>query len=254
MSIFQAVILGFIQGITEFLPISSSAHLVIVPDLLKWPQSPLVFDTSLHLGTALAIGLYFFKDFLRLVTKERKSLVYILVASIPVMGIGYLFGDLIENSFRSLIWISVFLVIGSVVMFLAEFYSKKVEQKNSPNLIDSLVIGCSQIFALFPGISRSGVTISAGLFSKLNREEAARFSFLLSTPVVCAAGVFKLLTTFSDIKSIGYAPWAAGVLVSFISGYLSIGLLLRFLRTKSLKLFIVYRILLAAVLIFFTTR
>lgn len=244
MTIVQAFILGIIQGLTEFLPISSSAHLVLIPKLLGWPASTfsLAFDTSLHIGTALAILIYFYKDFLKL---NRKMLSYLAVGSLPVMLVGFLFDDLFETIFRGVFWMVIFLLVGSIVLWIAEVIIKKRSAVSSLNFKNALLMGLAQPLALFPGISRSGITISAGVFSGLSREEAAKFSFFLSMPAVGAAAGFKLLTTFKDIQAIGYMPWITGILVSFISGLLTIKFLLTFLKTRSLGIFIVYRVVLA---------
>ncbi len=284
MLISHALILGIVQGLTEFLPISSSAHLILVPKLFGWGDSPLVFDTSLHLGTALAVLIYFGADYLKM---DKKTFTYILVGSIPVMLVGFLFGDFIEETFRSAMWVSVFLFVGSAFMYLAEtsfrHYSGSLSSSRSGtiashpgvpqsgtivshpgvpqsgtigsrsgaaiSLKNSLTVGVAQVFSLLPGISRSGVTISAGLMLRFSREEAARFSFLLSMPAVLAAGGYKLLTTFSGIKTIGFLPFGTGVVASAIVGILTINYLLKFLKTNSLYLFIVYRVILVILIL-----
>ncbi len=243
MSILHALLLGIVQGFTEFLPISSSAHLILIPKLFGWDPSPLVFDTSLHIGTALAIGVYFLGDFLKI---TRKMVYYLAVGTIPVMVIGFILDNTIEYIFRNIGWVALFLILGSIFMYIAEFVSKRKVNSNEITLKKSLLIGASQVFALFPGISRSGVTISTGLLTGLSREEAARFSFLLSAPAVVAAASYKLLTTFSMVGTIGYTPWILGIITSFVSGMLAIKFLLTFLKSNSLSAFVIYRVILAA--------
>lgn len=247
MSVLQAVVLGIVQGITEFLPISSSAHLLLVPRFFGWGNFPLVFDTSLHLGTALAILFYFRKDFAKMTGRMFR---YLFLGSIPVVVVGFFFDDLINEFFRGSFIISIFLLSGSLIMFLAEkhLYKRKAHKKEL-SLKGVLNVGLAQAFALLPGISRSGVTISAGIFEGLSREEAARFSFLLSTPAVLAAGFYKLFTTFGEIQSIGYEPWLTGMLVSFVSGVVTIRLLLDFLKKRGLMGYVWYRILLVGAIL-----
>lgn len=247
MSVLESLILGIVQGITEFLPVSSSAHLIIVPYLLGFRESPLVFDTSLHIGTALAVFVYFFKDLLKI---DKNMIKFFIVASLPVMVVGALFDNYFESVFRNILFTPFFLIIGSLILWFA--------QKNSIggktlNLKKAVLMGLAQPLALFPGISRSGITISAGLFSGLSKEDATKFSFYLSLPAVCAAAGFKLLTSYKDISAIGFTPFAVGIFASFVAGILAIHFLISFVKTKSFNVFIIYRILLAAVLLFLSS-
>ncbi len=245
MSIFQSIILGLVQGVSEFLPISSSAHLFLIPKILGWADFPLVFDTSLHIGTMLAVIIYFFKDFLSL---NKKMIVYLICGSLPVMIVGLVFGDAIEKLVSPLTSI-IFLLAGTLFMVVAELLVKRIAKKDI-TVTRALVVGFSQVLALFSGVSRSGVTISAGIFSGFKREDAARFSFLLSTPAVAAAAGYQLLKSYKEISSIGYTPFALGIITSFISGLVCIDLLIRFLKTKSLWPFIIYRVVLVIILVF----
>ena len=264
MGVVQALILGVVQGLTEALPISSSGHLVILPLLFGWKEQPLVFDTTLHLGTALALLIYFFKDlwaiFIAFVKdffshyakiknySEKGYLgVLLLVGCIPAALLGFLFNDLFETTFRSLTAVAIFLLVGSALMLFAEKFSKKTDAKLTVK--KSLFIGFMQSLALFPGVSRSGATISAGMLAGLNREEAARFSFLLSVPIVVMAGVFKLVTSFNLLSSISILPILVGFVASTLFGILAIEILLRFVRKNNLTVFIVYRIALAVFLL-----
>lgn len=244
MSSLESLILGLVQGVTEFLPVSSSAHLIIVPYLLGFRESPLVFDTSLHIGTALAVFVYFFRDLLKIDIKMAKFLV---VASLPVIIVGGLFDNYFETIFRNVLFTPIFLIIGSIVLWLAQ------KRTNGSQILDfkkALVMGLVQPLALFPGISRSGITISAGLFLGLSKEEAAKYSFFLSLPAVVAAAGFKLLTSYQDISAIGFLPFSIGILASFISGILAIHFLILFVKTKSFNVFIIYRLILAFALLF----
>jgi undecaprenyl-diphosphatase len=257
MSFFQALILGIVQGLTEFLPISSSGHLVILPELFGWEGHSLVFDTTLHLGTALALIVYFWKDLVEISQGFlgdffKKGLNYkaysekgffcakILVGSIPAGVIGFLFEDFFEIYFREVRTVAGFLLVGSVLMFLAEKLGNRKKEKVS--LAGSFVVGLFQSLALFPGVSRSGATISGGMFFGLKREEAARFSFLLSVPIVVVAGLYKVLTSFYLVSG-SFAVLFVGFLTSFVIGMVAIRFLLGFLGNNSLKPFIVYRVL-----------
>ncbi|OGC38419.1 undecaprenyl-diphosphatase UppP [candidate division WWE3 bacterium RBG_13_37_7] len=277
MNIFQAIVLGLIQGITEFLPISSSAHLIVVPIIFKWPQYPLVFDVTLHLGTALALIIFFWKDLFVIVNsliketwaqrqvflkKNFKSLEFsgnsylglkILVGCLPALFLGLLLKNYFENHFREIPDTIVFLSIGSALLFAAEIFLKKIQKVSIKNLsfVKAFVIGVFQFFALFPGISRSGATISGGIFTGLNREDAARFSFLLSVPVVVGAAVLELATSIKLLNSSMVIPMIFGVLASFVSGILAIKFLLNFLKGNKLYIFIIYRVLLAFILLSF---
>jgi undecaprenyl-diphosphatase len=277
MNILQAIILGLIQGLTEFLPISSSAHLIVVPIIFKWPQYPLVFDTTLHLGTALALIIFFWKDLFAIakslimemwnqrqafLKKNFKTLKFsddsylgfkILLGSVPALFLGILLKNYFENHFREIPDAIIFLSIGSVLLFLAEVCLKKVQKVSIKNLsfMKSFVIGIFQFFAMFPGISRSGATISGSISLGLNREDAAKFSFLLSVPAVVGAAVLELITSIKLLNASMAMPMLIGVLASFISGMLAIKFLLQFLKGNKLYVFVIYRVILAFVLLSF---
>lgn len=265
MKIFEAIILGLIQGLTEFLPISSSGHLIIVPNLLGWETSPLFFDTTLHLGTALALIVFFFKDlweislsFIKDVWTKEDSFkdfsdngkigLFILLGSIPAAVVGFFFEGIFETVFRDVFYVILFLIAGSVLMFLAERLGKWKEEKEV-GFLSSLMIGLFQTLALFPGVSRSGSTISGGMLFGLSREKAAKFSFLLSVPIVVAAGGYKLLTSIDLLSTVSIPVLITGFLASFVSGMFAISFMLRFLKKKGLHIFVFYRILLALILL-----
>lgn len=246
MNVLQALVLGIVQGLTEFLPISSSGHLIILPEFFGWETQPLVFDTTLHVATALALIVYFRKDLVNIFTSNKKLGIYMLIGSIPAGILGYLLQDSIENTFRSGEFVVWFLLAGTVLMFLAEKFKKSdaaIDNKKS------FVIGLFQALALFPGVSRSGATISGGMLFGLSRREAARFSFLLSIPIVLGAGLFKILDSAIEISTLSYDVLTIGFLSAFIAGMFAIKFMLRFLNNNSLNVFIIYRILLVIFLL-----
>ena len=270
---YQALVLGIVQGLTEFLPISSSGHLVIVPGLFGWSTQPLVFDVVLHLGTALALIIYFWKDLVKIITalvKDRNSRdgklgIFILVGSLPAAIIGLLLNDFVDNSVRGVLGVIFFLIIGTLIMLFAEVNYKREESTErldkekdvSEKLsnVKAITIGFFQSLALFPGTSRSGVTISGGMFLGLTRGQAARFSFLLSIPIVLAAGAFKIVESANaDLVGIDYTVLIIGFLTSFIVGILAIKFLLSYLEKYTLNFFILYRVLVIAGLLYFLVK
>lgn len=255
---FQIFILGLVQGIAEFLPISSSAHLIIFRDLFgigsaMGSEIALSFDIALHFGTLLAIGIYFFKDFINMITKgitkgpkdkEGKLFWFIIVATIPAAVAGILFEDVIENMIRSnFIIIGLALMIMGIIIYLFDKYMKQKKNFKKMNYLDALVIGFSQVFALIPGFSRSGTTIAAGRARGLNREDAAKFSFYLSAPVVLGAVVLNIFdaSVISAITS-NISIFVIGILVAFISGLLCIEFLLKYIKNNNFKIFMYYRV------------
>lgn len=263
------IILAIIQGIAEFLPISSSAHLIIFRDLFGIGASSvngdlaLAFDIALHFGTLLAIAIYFFKDFLKMVIsgltkgvkeKEGKIFWFIVVATIPAAIVGVLFEDVIENLIRSnFILIAIALIVMGIIIYLADKYSKQEKDFDKMTIKDAILVGCSQVFALIPGFSRSGTTIASARVLKLNREDAAKFSFYLSAPVVLGAVVLSIFdsTTITAITS-NLSIFIVGVGVAFISGLLCIEFLLRYIKKNDFKLFMWYRVILGIIVIIYT--
>ncbi len=272
MNIISAIILGILQGLTEFLPISSTAHLTLAGMIMGLinhdrPEDWTAFIAIIQLGTVTAVIVYFFKDVLHMTTSvvrdvrasqpagqrawsEQSKLAFLIVlGSVPVGVIGLLFRKPIEGMFtKELATIGTSLIILALFLLLAERTGKRNRIIASITWIDALVIGFAQACALIPGSSRSGTTITAGLFLGLTREAAARFSFLLSIPAVVASGSFELYEARHHLGDLGITPLIVATIVSGIVGYATIGLLLGFLRTHSTKLFIVYRLLLGAVL------
>ncbi len=258
-------ILGFIQGLTEFLPISSTGHLIVAREFFNFGGVfGLAEDAVLHLATALAILVYFRKDIIsiargafqatleRVFNKELKIMFAIIVGTIPAAIFGLLLENNIETVFRESIIVAVALVVGSLVFLAAEYAQNKIQEKREMTIGRGLIIGLFQALALIPGMSRSGMTISGGLFLGLSREDAARFGFLLSFPIIFGAGLLKLreLANLGALESIG-VPLIFGASAAFLSGILAIHFLLSFVKTHTLIPFVIYRLFLAG-LIFYT--
>jgi undecaprenyl-diphosphatase len=261
----QALVMGIVQGLTEFLPISSSGHLIILPSLLGWSDpfiDSLEFSVVLHMGTLLALLAYFWRDWLELVPAglavirdrstrgdpRRRLALSIAVATVPAAVVGVLFNDVIEQNVRQVGLVAVMLLVGAAVLWLADRWGAKVLPLARLGPLGAFGIGIAQAVALVPGISRSGISISAGLFIGLDRESAARFSFLMATPVIAGAGLFegrKLLA--AGLPAGGELPLAVGFAAATVSGLAAIAFLIRYLRSNSMAVFVVYRVVLAAV-------
>jgi len=261
----SVVILAVIQGIAEFLPISSSAHLIIFRDLLGIGRDlitddfGLAFDIALHFGTLCAIGIYFFKDFIKMLVsgftkgtkeKEGRMLWYIAAATIPAAIVGVLFEDVFENFFRKqYILIGLALIVMGIIIYVVDKKMANKKDLDDITLKDAILIGCSQVFALIPGFSRSGTTIAASRGLKVKKEDAAKFSFFLSVPVVLGSVVLFLLKDGFSIIAANLWVFALGVIVSFIMGLLCISFLLKYLRKNDFKLFMIYRIIVGLLVI-----
>jgi len=280
IQIIQAIILGIVQGVTEFVPISSSAHLVIVPWLFKWADPALTslsFDVALHLGTLLAVIWFFWHLWVRLVRAGIASIVerkigadpdrrlawLIVIACIPGAVFGLLGESKIEELFHqpgapvqasAMIAMAVIIALFGTVLFFIDRYARHIRSMNQLALRDAVVVGLAQALALFPGVSRSGATITAGLAMGLERPTAAEFSFLLSAPIIAGAGLKSLADVFSSIQSGAMTGndlilFLVGFVAAAISGYLCIKYLMRFLQHHSMLVFVVYRWALAALII-----
>ncbi|HTY13504.1 MAG TPA: undecaprenyl-diphosphatase UppP [Candidatus Omnitrophota bacterium] len=249
MTIAHAVILGIIQGIAEFLPISSSAHLVFVPWILNWAPHTLTFDVALHIGTLIALLAFFWKEWWGII--RSRLLWFILVGCIPGAVAGFLGEKYFEETFRGPVTIAVFMIGLGLLLWAAEVYSSKKRDIDSLNWVDSIVIGISQAFALMPGVSRAGITMTSGLFMGLTREAAARFSFLLSAPIIAGAGLYKGygLLKHGGLPSDERLPFLVGMLTAAIVGFFAIKYLLQYLQKNSFYLFVWYRIIVGAGLI-----
>lgn len=256
MTVFQAVILGLVQGLGEFLPISSSAHLVLVPWLFKWQDPGLAFDVALHIGTLIAVLAYFWRDWINLLKGGIKGLGnpdgrlfwYLMVSCIPGAGIGFLLEDQAETIFRSPLLIATMLITMGIILYLVDRGSRKELDLEHINLKLSFLIGLSQALAIIPGVSRSGITMTTGLALGLTRETSARFSFLLSAPIICGAAVVKLPDLLAQPGTFSL-PFISGVLVAAAAGLASIHFLLQYLRTESFLPFAWYRFILGAIVI-----
>jgi len=264
MPIYQAIVLAIVQGFTEFLPVSSSAHLFLVPWLLGWPDQGLDFDIALHIGTLVAVLVYFFKDWLQIAAQavginygkdpdlkqSPRLLWYLVLASVPAGLIGLKFKDQIETTLRSPFVMGTMLILIGLLLWVAERRSSRVKHIGQLTLTDTLLIGTSQALALIPGTSRSGITISTGLFRGLTHSAAARFSFLLSTPIVAASGLKSLY----DLKKHGLSdgmltPFLVGIIGSALVGIAVIAFFLKIIRKHGLAPFIAYRIVFGIVVI-----
>lgn len=257
MGLLEAIVLGIVQGLTEFLPVSSSGHLLIVPWLMGWAEAPFVFDTSLHIGTLVALFIYFRDDIKNLIKGFFKVLstrdinsdfngklsLYVLAGTIPAGLVGLIFEKKIESTLHSPYVIVVTLIVWGILLWLIDKMGRKTKDLKDITLKDAMFIGISQALALVPGTSRSGVTMTAALFSNFNRETAARFSFLLSIPITTAAALYKLKDLFKmEITQNVIINFTCGVIVSGVVGYLCIAYLLKFLKTNSFAIFAIYRI------------
>ena len=246
----EALILGIVQGLTEFLPVSSTAHLILFPWFFRWTGEldSLTFDIALHAGTLLALLVCFWRDWVDLFLRKRRLLAMILLASVPAGVAGLLLNDIVEHSLRSPYLISVSLVVFGCVMLIAETRStgKSVEQIS---LMDALTIGIAQAIAILPGVSRSGITISAGLFRGVARESSARFSFLLSTPVIAGATLLHAKKLAANPADYHINLFLVGFIASAVTGFAAIRFLLSFFRRHPMNVFAYYRFVLAAVII-----
>ena len=255
----QAIVFGAIQGLTEFLPVSSSGHLLIAHELFDFNTgNDLFFDVMLHLATALAVIIYFRKDIWEVVKQffvpsdggaGRKWGIAIILGTIPAGICGLLFQDQIETIFRNVKLVAIALIAGSILMYTADLFWRKRQNFEHINFGKGLIIGCFQALALIPGISRSGSTISGSLFSKLNREEAIRFSFLLSTPIIFGSALKELLDIHSSFTQVFNTSLTAGFVASFVFGLVAIHFMMKYLRTHTFSVFIWYRIILAVLVL-----
>lgn len=258
MDLLHAAILGAIQGFTEVLPISSSAHLILFPWLLKWPESGLTFDVALHLGTFLALSLYFWRDIIEITVSffdvvanrrfnspARRLPFLIIAATVPAAIAGKMFEHQVEALFRSNpLLIAASLILFGILLGLADYFGRKRKVLDEIRPLSALSIGVMQCLALIPGVSRSGITITAGLMLGFTRESAARFSFLISLPIVAGAALLKSVDLFKHGIPAGEGvPMLVGIAFSAVTGYISVVFLLRFVQKQSLSLFVWYRVL-----------
>jgi len=261
----QAIILGIIQGVTEFLPISSTAHLILAPWIFGWDDPGLAFDVVLHLGTLTGIIAFFRRDFYSMVmgmfsTRTAGNAIagiegrlgwYIIIGTIPAGLAGLFLKDQIETVLRSPRIIAVSLIVFGLILLWAEAVGRKKRRMDHLNIIDAIVIGCAQAVALIPGVSRSGITITAGLFRNLERAAAARFAFLLSTPVIMAGGLLSAVDVYKEgLPQDMFWPFVAGFAASAVSGFIAIKYLLLFLSKRKVNVFVYYRIVVGILILF----
>lgn len=263
MTVVQAIVLGIVQGLTEFLPVSSSGHLLLVPWLFNWhfllenPDLNKTFDVALHLGTFVAVVLYFWRDIVKLIgawvrSIARRSLKepearlawLLIVSTIPAALVGVLFEDFITERLGKPWMIGVAMILFAGVMYLIDHLAKLDRDMEDLGWFDALLIGVAQALALFPGVSRSGITMVTGLVLRLDRESAARYSFLMSIPVIGGAAVFKGMQVARDGLPAGTAtPFLAGMVAAALSGIAAIWFVLAYLQRHNFNLFVVYRII-----------
>jgi undecaprenyl-diphosphatase len=256
MDLLKAVVLGVIQGLTEFLPISSSAHLRIFPELFGWGDPGAAFTAVIQIGTELAVLIYFRKDIWRIASAWVRSLYdpswrghhdsrmgwYIIVGSLPIVALGIVLKDVIEDDFRSLWIIGTTLIVLGIVLGIADRIGEQRRTIGDMSLQHAVLMGCAQALALIPGVSRSGATISMGRFLGYEREAATRFAFLLAIPAVIGAGLFELPEIPGGDNAYGVLPTLVATVVSFLVGYAAIAWLLRWVTTRSYLPFVIYRI------------
>ncbi|HVS33410.1 MAG TPA: undecaprenyl-diphosphatase UppP [Thermoanaerobaculia bacterium] len=265
MSILQAIVLGLVQGLTEFIPISSTGHLKIVPELLGWGDPGAAASAVIQFGTILAVIIYFFRDIVRLFVgffrglatrrpfadRDSREAWYVIIGTIPIVLVGVLLEEQIETTFRGT-WIVTFQLISiALLLQLSELYARRRGFRSPAdfNGKDALIIGMGQCIALIPGSSRSGSTIMTALFRRVPHEYAARFSFIMSIPAITGAGIFQMVSEREQLAAIGMTPILVAIFVAFISGWASIFFLLRYLRTHTTHIFIYYRYALGALMV-----
>ena len=252
----QAVVLGIVQGLTEFLPVSSSGHLILVPKVFGWPDQGLAVDAAVHLGTLGALVAYFRRELLALLSGalSRRLALALVLATVPAGLAGLLFDRLIETHLRSPLVVAAATAFWALVMAVADRRAVDPPAESEPlervGVGRAVAVGCAQALALIPGTSRSGITITAGLLGGLDRATAARFAFLLGIPITGAAGLVKTV----GLLRLGVAPGEAGplagaVLAAFLSGWAAVWFLVTYLRRRSLRPFVIYRLLLAALIV-----
>ncbi|MFA5405260.1 MAG: undecaprenyl-diphosphatase UppP [Ignavibacteria bacterium] len=263
-NIIQAIVYGVIQGLTEFIPISSTAHIRVIPALLKWEDPGAAYTAVIQIGTLIATLIYFRQDIFYMVTGFKNALktrkffddpysrmfILIMVGTIPISVFGLLLKRFIEGDARGLYVVSFSLIGLAVILFLAEKISSKKKEITEITIKDGLIIGLAQVLALIPGSSRSGVTITAGLFRGLKRDVTARFSFLLSIPAVALSGLYELYSERQALLNENTFTLLIATVVSGVVGYFSIAFLLNYLKTKSNLLFVFYRILLGLIILY----
>lgn len=264
MNLFQALILGLVQGLTEYIPVSSTGHLVLVPWLLGWPDAPFTFEVLIQWGTLVGVFIYFWQDIWQIVTgviqglRQRRPLAtfeaklgwLVVMATIPAVVFGVIFKDFFESFFSAPIYVGVFIGLTSIILVIAERYGSRQRDLDSIGWLDALIIGLWQVAAMVPGVSRSGATITGGMLRSFDRPAAARFSFLMSIPALGGAGVVALKDLLESGMIMAELPaLIVGFVAAAISGYFCIRWLLSYLQGHSLYAFAIYRVILSLLVI-----
>lgn len=264
MSIFEAIILGIVQGLTEFLPISSSGHLLIVPAIMGWEDPGAPFTAVIQLGTMAAVVIYFRKDIWEITGAFLRSLIgragpedelnarmgwYLGLGTLPIIFFGFIFSDQIEGGARNLYIVGTMLIVFGLVLAAADIFAKHAKKLEEIKAPDAVVVGLAQSLALIPGVSRSGATITFALFRGFTRRDAARFSFLLSIPAVVLSGTYEMRHVFGESIGVSTPALIASTLAAFVVGYWSIAFLLKWLGEHTMKIFVFYRLILGALVL-----
>jgi len=273
MSILQSIVLGFVQGLTEFLPVSSSGHLVFIPKLFGWQDQGLIFDVIVHIGTLAAVVVFFRKKIWKMFLSlgkyfgsnsnayldeesiRHRSLFFLILLSIVPAGVaGFWLKDWLGQNIREVWIISASLIFWGIILIFASLYAEKItpEKNKKLNWKNALFISFAQVIALVPGTSRSGITMTAGLFSKLTKKDAAEFSFLMSIPIIALAGLLEIVELYKvGLGDLGLSIYISGFLASVVSGFFAIWLLMKIIQKWSLALFGVYRIVVGVLILIF---
>ena len=262
MTWFEAIVLGIVQGLTEFLPVSSSAHVLLLSEIFGWGDPGAAFTAVMQIGTETAVLIYFRHDIARIISTWARSLVkpelrgqldarmgwYVIVGTIPIAILGFTFADEIETVARNLWLVSVVLIVFGVILGLADHYGEKRRGVETLSMRSGLVFGLGQALALIPGVSRSGATITTGLFMGFTREAATRYAFLLAIPAVLASGFYEA-TKIGDEADVQWGPTILATLIAFVIGYAVIAWLIKYVSSNSYMPFVIYRIVLGSVVL-----
>ncbi len=263
MDFLHLILLGLLQGLTEFLPVSSSAHLILLPLLSEWQDQGLALDVAAHFGTLIAVIIYFQQDLKHIIGNGVKSVPwqesntdarifgFLVFATIPVSVVGFLGHDFISEYFRDPLIIAVATILFGILLWLSDAKGKQDRDESTLCLKDILWIGLAQVLALIPGTSRSGITMTAGLMLGLNRKTAARFSFLLSIPVIFLAGSYETFTLIREGESADVISFAVVFILSWLTAWLTISLFLKFVEKTGMLPYVIYRLILGSVLLYF---
>lgn len=262
MDLTQLIILALIQGITEFLPVSSSAHLILLPLLTNWQDQGLAIDVAAHLGSLFAVVLYFRNDISLILSSGINSIInneineysklfwYLVIASVPVLISGFLLHDIVSNTLRNPLIIAAASIGFGLLLWYADYAGKRSRKIGSTNLKDAVIIGFAQVLALIPGTSRSGITMTAALMLGLDRQSAARFSFLMAVPIILAAGLYESITLIQTSTIVDIKNFILTAFLSAISAFFAIHIFLKFIDKLGMLPFVMYRVVLGIVLVY----